>query len=55
MGVCGGGVGTNSVTVLMLAMEFCGPPLREMLDGRSEQVALGARAMGVQLRTAVPM
>jgi hypothetical protein len=49
------GVGTNSVTVLMLAMEFCGAPLRAMLDGRSEQVALGAIVIGVQLRTTVPM
>ena len=49
------GVGTNSVTVLMFAMEFCAAPLRAMLEGRSEQVALGPGVMGVQLRTTVPM
>jgi hypothetical protein len=32
-------VGGTSATVLRLAMEFCAPLLRAMLEGRREQVA----------------
>ena len=44
-----------SVTVLMVAMAFCGAPLRVTLEGRSEQVAYWPGVMGVQLRTTVPL
>ena len=40
---------------MMVAMAFCGAPLRVMLEGSSEQVAYWAGVMGVQLRTTVPV
>lgn len=48
-------LGLTVVMVLMVAMEFCAAPLREMLEGSSEQVAYCPGLMGVQLRTTVPV
>jgi hypothetical protein len=44
-----------SVTVLMVAMAFCGPPLRVILEGSSEHVEYWPGLMGVQLRTTGPV
>lgn len=55
-----GGVGAfceerlTEVMVLMVAVEFWAVPLRVMLEGMSEQVALGPGVIGVQLRMTVP-